>query len=374
MKKHLCRSLIIVLFIMFLFPASAFADQDSAATVTLDQALQIAHKYNPDLRIAEMAVEKAQINRDDALENIDVIPVGGLVSPSYQAVVNGYQQAEIALSTAKMTAETQKEVVDQEVISTYAAAVKSYNVLESSRLTLKNVQDQKSIAAMNHSLGLMSDLAYEAFNTSVKQVEEGYAAEQMAYESAMASLRYLLGQSTGWNPALSSRAILTTYSRQELSVELSRGTSQSIQVYAKKALLDIELTKQDWILPNTDEDLERIALNTAELNYEQANRDVRSSIEQSYYGIDALEGQIQVAENTYHLAQTDLVVAKLKYEIGMIPKYSMSSSAESLSAAELAEQKARLSLENLKADLAKLKAAFALLTGQTVYDPADWQQ
>lgn len=374
MKKHLCCSLIIMLFITFLFPASALADQDNAATVTLEQAMQMAHEYNPDLRIAEMAVEKAEINRDDALENVDVIPTGGLVSTGYQAVVNAYQQTEIALNAAKMAEATQKEAVDQEVISTYASVVKSHNDLESSRLTLKSMQDQKSIAAMNYTLGLMSEKDYEKFNTSMKQVEKGYAAAQASYESSMASLRYLLGQSPGWNPVLSSRAILTDYPREELSVELSRGTSQSIQVYTKKALLDIELSKQNWILPNTDEDLVEIALDTAQLNYEQANRDTRSSIEQAYYGIEALEEQIQVAENSYRTAQSDLEIAKLKFELGLIPRYSMSSSAESLSAAELSAEKAKLSLENLRADLVKLKAAFTLLTGQTVYDPADWQQ
>lgn len=374
MKKYLHRSLLIVLCILFLFPASAFAGQEAVTAVSLEEALQIAYQNNPDLRKSNLELDKAQIQRDDARQLIDFIPASGLVSPETNAVFNAWQQAEIGLATAKKAQTSEKELVSKEVISTYIEAVKYYNDMESSRLTLQNMEHQKRIAGMNMGLGLMSELAYQKLDNSINKVQEGYKATQAMYEGAIASLRYLLGQSAGWNPGLSSRAVLAAYPRNELSVELNRGTSQSVLVYTKKALLDIENSKEDWILPNLSTKMQNINLNMAELDYEQATRDAKAAIEKLYYGIDTLEGQIQVSEASYREAQKDLEIAKLKFDVGVIPRYSMTPEAETLSGAELDEQKARLDLENLKADLAKMKADFAYLTGQTVYDSKDWEQ
>lgn len=372
MKKHLRWGLLIVLCVLFLSPSLANADQDTLTTVSLEEAIQLAYKNNPDIRKADLELEKAQILRNDARKHVDYIPIEGLVSPQYQQVFNNYQQAEIGLSVARKTYLTEQERVNKEVISTYAQAVKNYNAMENMQLTLKDMETQKRIAAMGMSLGLISELNYEKIDMANNKVQEGYKATQASYESSIASLRYLLGRSMGWNPVLTSRAVLNNYPRNELSVELNRGTSESAMVWTQKALLDIENSKKYWTLPNLSSEMQKINLNMAEVNYEQANRDAKALIEKLYYGINAIEGQIQVADNACRIAEKDLQIAQLKFDVGIIPRYSMINGDETLSGAELGAQKARLELENLKADLVMMKSDFAYLTGQTVYNPNDW--
>jgi len=356
---------------LLLFPSFAFAGEEDVHSFTLEDALQTAYANNPDLRKADLQVEKAQIQRDDARKYVDWIPTGGLVSPAYQQIFNAYQQAEIGLTTAKKAQDAEKDRITQEVITAYTKALKDFNTMESTRVKLQDLENQKRIAGMSMGLGLISELDYQKLESGIKQAQEGYKAAQAAYEGSIASLRYLLGQNAGWNPVLSSRAILDTYSRNELSVELSRGISESILVWTQKALLDIERSKEDWALPNVSSNMQRINSGIAETNYEQAKRTAKSTIEQLYYGIDALEGQIQAAESALATAQKDLEIARLKYEVGAISRYAMQG-AESLSAAEIAAETARMDLENLKADLAQMKAQFAYLTGQEPYDPKDW--
>lgn len=371
MKRYLHLSAVIALCMLLLFPSFAFAGEEDVHSFTLEDALQIAYANNPDLRKADLQVEKAQIQRDDARKYVDWIPTGGLVSPAYQQIFNAYQQAEIGLNAAKKAQVAEKSRITQEVISAYTTALKSFNTMESTRLTLQNLEHQKRIAGMSMGLGLISELDYQKLESSIKQAQEGYKATQATYESSVASLRYLLGMSEGWNPKLTSRAVLNSFNRDEISVELSRGLSESVLVMTQKSLLDIERSKEDWVLPNVSSDMQNINLTEAEINYEQAKRTAKATIEGLYYGIDALEGQIQAAEQALATAQKELQIAQLKYEIGMIARYAMPGS-DSLSSAEVASETARMNLENLRADLAQMKAQFAYLTGQEPYDPEDW--
>jgi outer membrane protein TolC len=370
-KKYYRLIIVMSLCMLLLFPSFAYAGEEAVHTVTLEGALQMAYTSNPDIRKADLELEKAQINRDDARDTLEWIPTGGLIDPTVNQVFNLYQQTEIGLSTAKKAQESEKDRITQQVITTYTKALKDFNIMESTRLTLDNLEHQKRIAGVSMGLGLMSEIGYQKLESSIKQAQEGFKAAQAGYEGSMAALRYLLGQNAAWNPVLSSRAILDTYTRNELSVELNRGTSESVLVWTKKALLDIEKSKETWFLPNTSSDLKKVDLHMAEVSYEQAKRDAKAKIEQLYYGIDAVEGQIQAAEVALATAQKDLEITQLKYDVGAIPRYSMTGT-DSLSAAEVAAETARMDLENLKADLAQMKAQFAYLTGQTPYDPGDW--
>ncbi len=370
MKKYLKFFTAMILCILLLFPSFAYAGEE-VHTLTLEEALQLAYAHNPDLREADLEVEKAQILRNDAAKALDWIPTGGLIYPETQQIFNAYQQAEIGLSTAKKAQAAAKARVTQEVIAAYTNALKNYNTMESTRLQLQELENQKRIAGMSMGLGLLSEIDYQKLESNIKKAQEGYRAAQAAYEASIASLRYLLGQNQNWSPVLSSRAILDTYSRDELSVELSRGLTESVLVLQQKALLDIEESKKYWFIPNVSSDLKKVQLHMAEIDYEQAKRDAKSTIEQLYYGIDAAERQIEAAKSALAAAEKDLEIAKLKYEVGAISRYAMPGS-ESLSSAEVAAKTARMNLESFRADLAQMKAQFAFLTGKEPYDLKDW--
>jgi len=369
-KKYLKFFTAMILCILLLFPSFAYAGEE-VHTLTLEEALQLAYAHNPDLREADLEVEKAQILRNDAAKALDWIPTGGLIYPETQQIFNAYQQAEIGLSTAKKAQAAAKARVTQEVIAAYTNALKNYNTMESTRLQLQELENQKRIAGMSMGLGLLSEIDYQKLESNIKKAQEGYRAAQAAYEASIASLRYLLGQNQNWSPVLSSRAILDTYSRDELSVELSRGLTESVLVLQQKALLDIEESKKYWFIPNVSSDLKKVQLHMAEIDYEQAKRDAKSTIEQLYYGIDAAERQIEAAKSALAAAEKDLEIAKLKYEVGAISRYAMPGS-ESLSSAEVAAKTARMNLESFRADLAQMKAQFAFLTGKEPYDLKDW--
>ncbi len=356
-----------------IMPETAIAQENTSA-LTMQQALDMAYKHNPDLRKAQLELDKAQINRDDAAKAVSYIPTGGLVYPEIQQGYNLFQQAEIGLKVAKRTAATEKDRLSKDIINAYTTALKNYNTMETTRLTLEDLKQQLSVANIAMQTGMMSEYDLTSVQSGIRQAEKGYQASQAQYDASLAALAALLGQGSDWKPELTSQAVLTEYQRNDLAIELSRGVEQSSAVWQSQAQLDIEKSKETWVMPNISSDMQSINTGTAEMTLEQAKIATKSAIEQLYYGIDATEGQIQAAEAANVQAQRDLEVTQLKYDVGLTPKYSMpgASGLSSLAAATLAAQKAQYNLDSLQASLAGMKAQFAYLTGQTVYDAGDW--
>jgi hypothetical protein len=53
--------------------------------LTLEEAVQLAYKYDPDVKKAELAVKEAELIRKEAFDLVTYIPTGGMVDPAYPA-------------------------------------------------------------------------------------------------------------------------------------------------------------------------------------------------------------------------------------------------------------------------------------------------
>ena len=70
--------LLVAFMILAITPNIALA-QEGDISLTLEQAIDIAYKSNPDLRQADLEIDKAQIQRDDAADLVTSIPGGSLL-------------------------------------------------------------------------------------------------------------------------------------------------------------------------------------------------------------------------------------------------------------------------------------------------------
>lgn len=334
--------------------------------------MELAFENNPDLRLAELGVKKAELQMEDIIDLVDYFPTYGRVTTEYSQVLNTYYQAEVGLKTAQRAELAAKDQIATEVIAAYTEALINDNNRQSLQRTLENTRDLHNVSNVANRVGFISPYDYETSTTGLQQMEEGLRAAQLAYEGSIANLRTLLGQSPDWKPVLTSEALITDYARGELSNEIIIGASESVLVWTKEALLDIQKNQEYWFVPGLSREMQEVNLDTAKLDYADAKRTARLMIEQMYYGIDTIEGQIKMAELTYQKALKDEEVARLKYDLGLIPRVSLVPGAESLEGKVIAVSEASMNLSNLKLQLANLKAQYAFMTGRDVFDEADW--
>lgn len=366
--------LLIFFCLAFMIPANAAAaeEENSREELSIQTALEMAFYNNPDFCLAELEVKKAELQMEDIIDLVDYFPTYGRVTTEYSQVLNTYYQADIGLKTAQKAKQAAKDQIAAEVIAAYAEALINDNDVQSLQRTLKNTRDLHVVNSVANSVGFISPYDYESSITGLQQVEEGLRAAQLAYEGSIANLRTLLGQYPDWTPILTSEALITEYERGELSNEIIVGSSESVLVWTQEALLDIEKSKEFWFVSGLTREMHEVNLDTAELNYADAKRTARLTIEQMYYGIDTIEGQIDTAELAYKQALKDEEVARLKYDLGLIPRLALTPGADSLEAKVLAASEAKNDLSNLKLQLVNLKAQYALLLGEDVFDEADW--
>lgn len=374
MKKFLVTWVVIVCLAatFFFLPDPAVAANDNSETLTIQQALNIAYSKNPSLRKSNLEVEKYQLLQEQAVKGVTWIPTGGLYDPTYQEIVNHYQQVTIGLDTAKKARDAQQQALTKDVISAYIKALKNYNEVQKLNLQFKNTESLVRIGGIARTVGSMSNHDYETADTGLAQLREALEAQKAAYDASVAELRSILGEADQWKPVLTSRAILNQYKREDLATEISRAIDASVLTLEAKSKYDLEKSKERWIIPNVTSEMKDVDLEVAGINYEQTKRDAKATIESLYYSIGALEGQITATEKELQQAEKDFEVAQLKYELGMIPEYTLIPMNESLSVAKLEYESLKLKLEGLRADLAECKAMFGYLTGKPAYSPADW--
>ncbi|MGI6514555.1 MAG: TolC family protein [Syntrophomonadales bacterium] len=266
--------------------------------LTIEEAVQLAYNNDPDAKKAELNVEQAQLARDDLAQYVDWIPTGGMVVPAYQELFNNFQQAEISLGVAKKVQATQKDLVTKNVIAAYTKVIKDKNTLDLARLSLANLQKQTAIRKTSKDLGMISSFDWQTIERGLKQAEEGVKAAEATYRSSCLALNALMGKSKDKTYELVSRPVGEQIPKNSLDQEYSRATNDAVLVWRAEQMLAIEQSKQTWVLPNVSSDLSRVLLEQAQVDYEKAKRDARLTIESLYYGIDALERQIQVAKES----------------------------------------------------------------------------
>lgn len=375
-SKKIALMVVLILAVSIISPTIAWAEEKQQSTLNLQEALDIAQNNDLDYRKSNLLLDAAQINLDLSGKSVQNIPRDGLVMPAYQQVVSTYQQNLINLEKSKKNKADEAERISNEVITAYSNVLKSKNSMENALLALQDLKEQKKISSLSKAIGMMSNYDYSKLETGIKQAEENYHSAQVGYQNAMAFLRELLGVSKDWQAELITKPVIGKYDRNSLDIEISRGIDDSVALWVARATVNNEQIKQRWANEDSSyevNELKKINLNTAEINFEQTKRSIQTRIEQLYYTLDTLEGQIEAAELAYETAQDTLKNSQLKYDLGLIPQYSASAGSESIAAAQLAAQKARINMENARLDLVAKKAEFAYLTGKTVYEPKDWE-
>ncbi len=350
-------------------------DLTGKETLSLEEALDLAYKYNPDLRKVELQLDRAEILRDIAAQSVTLLPTGELlVAPEGRSVINNYEQADVNWKAIKKVSESEKQRIEKEVVTAYADAVKSYNQIELTRWQLQDMEEQNRLSQIASVQGVMANSDLRSSLRGVEQLEEALKASQAAHELALSSLRTLLNQEPDWIPILTSRPVADSFSRPGVWLALSRAENQSIMMVQAESALEIEESKLYWGLGSGEDDpyMDKINLHLKKLGVEEARRDTRGTVEQLYHRIDILEKQITRFQTVIKQKEQDLQVVRLKHEVGIIPYRSLIPGQPCLVSAELAFESSNRELDNLKADLVIARANFSYLIGEQVYSKLDW--
>lgn len=363
---------ILAMVLALVSPLVASAEQEE---LSIADAIAMAADKNPQVTSLKLQVDRANILRDDAADLVTFFsPSQLLVNPDGQMLVNNYEQLTIQLKSLKKQLDSEQGRVEKEVVGAYTGAVIANNDMKATRLTMDEMKQQAQLYDLGQRIGIVSLYDHNTFLRKMEQLDDTLAMQEKQYESSIASLRALLHKGTDWQPILTSQPTITRYDRQSLDTELIRAVDQSVLVLGAKTAVELEQIKIYWpSFVGQDAYMDQIQRNVKELEYEKTKRDMYSTVEQLYVGMDALQMQIKLSGKVLEEKQRELELRELKYELGLIPLRSMQPGAESLDTARDAVTRAQIDINSLQAKLAANKASYGYLTGQNVYSKTDWQ-
>ena len=371
-KRRYLIGFIIVLAVALLAPTAAYAEEE---TLSIDAAVELARAKNPQVTSLKLQVDRANIQRDDVADAVTFLSTGQLlVNPDGQMLVNNYEQLTIQLKSLKKQLDSEQGRVEKEVVSAYTGAVIAANDMKATRLTMDEMNQQARLYDLGRGIGMVSQYDHNTFLRKMEQLEDKLDMQEKQYDSSIASLRGLLHKGTEWKPVLTSQPVITKYPRQSLATEFVRATGQSVLVMGAQTAVELERIKVYWPhFVGKEAYMDEIQRNVKELDYEKTKRDMYSTVEELYLGMDALEIQIGLSQKLLEEKQREFQLKELKYELGLIPLRSMQPGVETLETAQNEVTRAQIDYNSLQAKLAANKANYGYITGQTVYSKLDWK-
>lgn len=378
---HMIRAVSILVFAsLLLSPGLVLAGEEPTAEaehLSLQKALEIAYKSNPDLRTAERQLDMAQYMRDELAKNMDFLPKAGgaplYMYPAVQEAINSFQQAEINYRTARQGLDIVRNSLEAKVIAAYSGCLKAESNLQYYYKMLQYMEEQNRVNQTARNVGVVASTDYQKAVNGLEQYREAVRSQEVALQSQRAELARLLNKGDNWQPVLSSCPVIETWDRNPVNIEILRGVDESPLTLSQKHNLDIEKSKEFWPGTRTDAFMWEVQYDLAQLNYESASRQAAAQIEGTYHQADVLEKGIAIAKLEQEQAQRDLEVLELKHSVGLIPMYKLNPLEGSLAEARLQVEKCQMDLDNMQIDLVQLKAAYNVNTGHSAYDPRDWE-
>ncbi|PKM42105.1 MAG: hypothetical protein CVV03_10525 [Firmicutes bacterium HGW-Firmicutes-8] len=326
--------------------------------LSLQEALDLAVKNNPDIELADLAVKRAQVECDGAKDVADDLEIN---------VVNTYQTGIMKWVTPKakemtlILAQKGQDVTEKSLMSgvekAYYDVLSAERTMEIKRENLKLAQDRLKIGQTGYKIGTKAKVDLNTDEASVASGQAEVAGAENSYRTAVMELNRMIGLD------LDTLLKLTT----KFSVEKT-GSSIILEDTIKGALadnLEILTVKETQALSQVQFDVARkfytggvtvydtaqIDAKTAELKVKQKELAITSTIKKSYLTLFYLEKSIDWRTKEIEKAQENARIFLLKYGAGLATSLDVKKAAIDLEQAK----------ENLSGDIYKyniLKSLF----------------
>jgi len=282
-----------------------------AARLSLDEAIEIALRQGPDRQAADLALELARLEYEQAKANL-------LVSPS---PVSG-REAESAWRNAQLEHEASLASLTLQVAEAYYDLIRSLQQVELSQGNLEQVQRQLEAAQVRHAAGALADLDLKQTRQQLRQAEMQLEADQRALVAAQRALNQLLGRPLDEPVLPAETELLFEPVPVDLETALASALAQRLEILqaqdrVETARITLELA-QNPFTPRLDQARAELQLKQAEQALEQARLRVELEVRNAYDALQAAAAQVPLREAAAELAAEQLRITQLRFEAGTI--------------------------------------------------------
>lgn len=341
-----------------------FAVGDSGPKVeelSLNQAVDLSLKYNPDIQVADLEVKKAEAELKNAKYTAGKIKTDTV--NSYELGLAKWVNPKAydnALVMAKKSSEVTRKTVMFNVENYYYNVLKAERNLAIKREGLKYIQDQLKIAQSAYKIGTKAKLDVNTIEAAVASSQAQVVSEENNYRVALMELNRIIGLDLDTQLKLTTKfAVEKTGNSIKVDETIKKALEDNIEILGVKTSQELAEVKYDvakkfYAGGVTIFDTAKLDSGIAEAKVKKQEQATISAVRQDYLTLFSLEKVLDWNNKEVVKAQENARIYRLKYEAGL--------------ATSLDVKKAAIDLEQAKVTLADTIFNYNLIKAKFKYE------
>ncbi|MBO8127549.1 MAG: TolC family protein [Firmicutes bacterium] len=325
-KRRIFQLVLAVLLLSLAAPAVALAYEPQCPELTLDEAISRALRHSRSVERSVLDVVYADEARDDVAVMWDPQWTVTYV-PGTEGIYAALLSADFGYDAAEKQKEIQEDIVVVETIKSYYDLLVAQGKVSSARgaVAAQEVQFEKMKAYFE--AGMVPRIAFDQALTELARKRAELASAENELDNAYAAFNLLVGLRPEDRPVLVDEP---EYREIEVS-SLSSEVSSIVKDNPAQWIADEGAELQERLIGFSEGgDLAEIRAEQAELDADELRDDTLKLLYQLYYNIRTLEKTIDTLAQSIELAEDNLRVTQLKFEVGMATKADLASAENAL--------------------------------------------
>ncbi|MTI83609.1 MAG: TolC family protein [Firmicutes bacterium] len=343
-------------FVMLWSTGVVVAKEPATPELALQEAVERALGLSKTLKIADTQKDKAWEQRSESQDAVNYTPVG-MVNPEIESAYATLLQSELNYQTKRKSYLKLQDDIKEEVVDKYYSVSSASVALDDAQKAFAQAEWEKRTSQLKLNEGTVAPVAMTAKNAAYEGAQGTLIEAQQNLNKAYVELNALVGFWPEDRPQLATDIEYTPIDVVSLNSEVNRAVNKSTDVWS--ALQKITIERQDLRMTLQPYEIEKMEVEIAELNANQAKDELEKEFLLLYHDIVSLEGGIKAAQENISAAKEALRVAQVQFDVGMAIKGDLLEKEADLIAVES-------KLAGLKNKHGSAMAAYRNLTGRDV--------
>jgi len=331
------KILMILIFSFSILSASvAWAKEPATPEFTIEKAIQEALLHSAAIKSAEYDVDRAYEVRQFASDKLEFVPVG----PADSDVLRPFyalKQADINWQMSRKALDIQKDAVEISARSSYNAILQAQAKVKTCEASLKSAEKQRILAAANFRVGLINQQALLSAETNLANAKAELEAAKKSLDDAYQKFNQLVGLWPEDRPVLTEVPDFEKLTVYDLDSYIERTLEENPNLWLAKEKVDLAKTMlgtYDFTNPAEPYKAKQLDVDKAIISASDARDQARKSLRSLYYTVTGLEEQYAPATEQVRMAEENLRVIKIKFEVGMATSAEVAQAESALAQAK----------------------------------------
>ncbi|WP_258358813.1 TolC family protein [Moorella sulfitireducens] len=318
----------LLLIFIFLLAAAvpARAGDNESLELTLDDAVKKALLRSESLKISVLQLQQSEDAKDSAAYALVRFNSNWAVeyTPGVEQYYVNREQASLNYEIAKKKYAAAADGVVLAVHKAYYNVLKQEGQVKLAELAVASDEQKLNNGRLSFDLGLISRQALKGLELQLASSRAALTAARDSLDKAYIDLNLLVGLPESVRPSLVSTVEFSPYAG-DLAVQQGLALEESPTVVAAVEGARLQEDLEGWSNDISDEDIE-----IAKLQASSVKKQVKEAVRTLYNSVKAYEENYSTVQGNVSLAEENLRVTQLKYELGMATKNEVLEAEKSL--------------------------------------------